>query len=65
MNPFVAALIGAVVGIAVGALLGFFYRKKVGEAKIGSAELEAKRIREEAEKNAENLKKEAELGAKE
>ena len=65
MNPFVAALIGAVVGIAVGALLGFLYRKKVGEAKIGSAELEAKRIREEAEKNAENLKKEAELGAKE
>ena len=65
MNPFLAALIGAVVGIAVGALLGFLYRKKVGEAKIGSAELEAKRIREEAEKNAENLKKEAELGAKE
>ena len=65
MNPIVAAIIGAVVGIAVGALLGFFYRKKVGEAKIGSAELEAKRIREEAEKNAENLKKEAELGAKE
>ena len=65
MNPFVAALIGAVVGIAVGALLGFLYRKKVGEAKIGSAELEAKRIREEAEKTAENLKKEAELGAKE
>ena len=65
MNPIVAAIIGAVVGIAVGALLGFLYRKKVGEAKIGSAELEAKRIREEAEKTAENLKKEAELGAKE
>ncbi len=55
----------AAVALVFGALLGNLYRKKVSEAKIGSAEIEAKRIVEEGEKTAETLKKEALLEAKE
>ena len=42
--PFLYAAIGAVVGVALGFFVGFLIRKKVGEAKIGSAEAEAKKI---------------------
>ncbi len=61
----IAAIIAAAVGIALGFFVGFLIRKKVGEAKIGSAETEAKKIVEEAKKNAESAKKEAMLEAKE
>jgi ribonuclease Y len=40
-------------------------RKRIGEAKIGSAEFEAKRILEEGRKGAETAKKEALIEAKE
>jgi ribonuclease Y len=52
-------------GILIGVVTGFFIRKGISEAKIGSAELEAKRIVEEGEKTAETLKKEALIEAKE
>ena len=55
----------AVVGLALGALIGIAYRKKIGEAKIGSAEERAKAIVDEGEKQAETLKKEALLSAQE
>ena len=61
-------LIGAValvVGVAVGFIVGYFSRRKFGEAKISSAESEAKRIIEDGEKTAEMLKKEALIEAKE
>ena len=58
-------LIALFVGLIIGAVIGNVYRKKVGEAKIGSAEDEAKRILEDGEKAAETLKKEALLEAKE
>ena len=45
--------------------VGYIARKKKAEAAIGSAEEEAKRIREEGQKNAETMKKEALIGAKE
>ena len=45
--------------------LGYNARKKKAEAAIGSAEEEAKRIREDGAKQAETLKKEALLSAKE
>ncbi len=45
--------------------LGIFNRKRVAEAKIGSAEKEAENILIEAKKNAESKKKEALLEAKE
>ena len=57
-----------VIGLAVGAVVGFaagFVIRKVGaEKKIGSAEEQAKRILEEAIKNAETTKKEAIFAAK-
>jgi len=62
---YVIAAICAVVGIALGFLIGFMIRKKIGEAKIGSAEAEAERILDEAKKQAESSKKEALLEAKE
>lgn len=54
----------AIVGF-VSFKIGAAFRKKVAEAEIGSAEEEAKRIRLEAEKTAENKKREALVEAKE
>ena len=58
----VAAL---VVGLLIGILLGRALRKKFAEAEIGSAEEKAKSIVAEAEKQAETMKKEALISAKE
>ena len=61
-------LIPIVVGVAalaLGILAGILLRKKIGEAKIGSAEAEAKRILDEGVKNADAKKKEAIIEAKE
>ena len=55
----------ALVSLIIGALVGFIIRKKIGEAKIGSAETEAKRILDEAKADAESAKKTALLEAKE
>ena len=68
MTTEIAILVSAVcavVGIALGFLVGFLVRKKIGEAKIGSAEAEAQKILDEARKNAESAKKESLLEAKE
>ena len=67
MDP-IAILITVIVGVvclAIGAFGGILYRKRVGEAKIGSAEQKAKELVEEGEKQAETAKKEALLSAKE
>ena len=53
------------VGALVGVLIGISIRKRFAEAKIGSAEAEAKRVLEESTKQAETRKKEALLEAKE
>ncbi|MBO5744373.1 MAG: ribonuclease Y [Clostridia bacterium] len=57
--------ISAIIGLALGGLVGFIIRKTIGERKIGSAEKEAKRIIDEGQKTAETKKKEALLEAKE
>lgn len=54
-----------IVALIVGMGVGFLFRKKISEAKIGSAEEQAKKIIEEGEKTAETLKKEALIEAKE
>ena len=54
-------LVSAVAGL----FIGYFIRKKSSENKIGSAEQEAKRIRADAEREAENIKKEQIVKAKE
>ena len=63
--PLIAALVTLVIGAVVGFFGGIQYRKKIGEAEIGSAEQEAAKIKEEGAKAAETLKKEALLEAKE
>ena len=61
----IGIIIGLVVGAALGVLVGYAYRKKIGEAKIKSAEDEAIRILDEALKDSETKKKEALIEAKE
>ena len=65
MSPIVAAIISGVVCLGAGFLFGVIYRKKVGEAEIGSAEEQARKILEDGIKSAETKKKEALLEAKE
>ena len=62
-------VIMSAIGFGIGGLIFFFvgmmYRKKVAEAKIGSAEKEAEQIKAEARRTAEAKKKEVLLEAKE
>ena len=60
----VIAVVSAVVLGALGFVAGGLYRKKVAEAKIGSANEEALRIVNQAVQTAESKKKEAILEAK-
>ena len=65
MTEVIIPAIAAVVGLALGILIGFFVRKKIAEAAIKSAEDEAKRIVDEALKTGETKKKELLIEAKE
>ena len=60
----IAAIIGIVVGLGIGVVVGITYRKKVAEKEIGSAELEATRLINEAIRSGESRKKEMLLEAK-
>jgi len=53
------------VALVIGGALGYMVRKMMAESKIGSAEHEAKRILEEADRDSEAKKREALLEAKE
>ena len=61
----VIGIVALVIGAVIGFLLGIYYRKKVSEKEISSAEEEGRRIVNEAIKSAETKKKEALLEAKE
>ncbi|MBO5273624.1 MAG: ribonuclease Y [Clostridia bacterium] len=61
----IACIVTALICLVIGFFGGIIYRKKVGESEIGSAEQEAARILDKAEKDAETTKKEALLAAKE
>ncbi|CAM4017742.1 ribonuclease [Bacillus manliponensis] len=63
MSTIVWVLISILLAI-FGAVVGFFVRKSIAEAKINGAANEAKRILEDANREAEALKKEALLEAK-
>ena len=68
MNPIlgvVITIIAFIVALGAGAFAGITYRKKVAEAEIGSAEVQAKKIIDEGIKQAETKKKELLLEAKE
>ena len=64
METVIAAMISGIACLACGFALGVVYRKKVGEAEIGSAEIQARKILEDGIRSAENKKKEALLEAK-
>ena len=48
MGNIIFTVIGILVGLAAGFVFGVIYRKKVAEKEIGSAELEATRLINEA-----------------
>ena len=58
-------LLGVLIGTIIGAVAGFSVRKFIAEGKINNAEELAKRILEDANKEAENVQKEHLLEAKE
>ena len=58
MDKFIFAVIGVAVGLLIGFFIGMIYRKKVAEREIGSAEMEATRLINEAIRSGENRKKE-------
>ncbi|MBA2870879.1 ribonuclease Y [Anoxybacillus calidus] len=60
----IGAIISALLALIVGAVVGFFVRKSIAEAKIGGAQMAANQIIEEAKREADALKKEALLEAK-
>ena len=64
MDKIIFVVIGIVVGLAIGFVIGMIYRKKVAEREIGSAEMEATRLINEAIRSGENRKKEMLLEAK-
>ena len=65
MPYVIGGAIGAIIGLIIGVVLGIVYRKKVAEAEIGSAEVQAKKIVDDAVKAAETKKKESLIEAKE
>ena len=65
MDKIIIGLIALVVGVVLGGIFGFVYRKSSAEKEIGSAEDEAKRIINEAIRTGESKKREALVEAKE
>ena len=65
LGYIIAAVATLIVSIPVTILITVTYRKKVAEAKIGSAEEKAREIIDEALKTAETKKRESMLEVKE
>ncbi len=65
LDIIISVIVSVVICIPLGVFFGITYRKKVGEAEIGSAEEQARKIIEEGEKTAESTRKEAENRKKE
>lgn len=62
-NLYVMAAIFIAVGVGI-SFLFFFFKKSIGEQKLRNATLQAKAIIDEANRNAEAVRKEGELSAK-
>ena len=63
INIYVIGIFCFAVGIAV-SFLFLLFRKSLGQQKLKNAALQAKGILDEAQKNAEGIRKEADLNAK-
>ncbi len=64
MSPVIAVIL-VIVALVLGLLIGYIYRKNVGEKIIGSAEQRARNLILDAEKKSETIEKEITLEAKE
>ena len=64
MKEILIPLVTLVIGLVVAFPAGIFYRKRVAEAELGSAEEETKRVLSDAIKTAETKKREALVEAK-
>ena len=64
MVTIIVAIVTGLVCLGLGFVIGMVYRKNVAEKEIGSAELEATRLINEAIRSGENRKKEMLLEAK-
>ncbi|MBQ6999527.1 MAG: DUF3552 domain-containing protein, partial [Oscillospiraceae bacterium] len=64
VTTIIVAIVVGLVCLAAGFVSGMVYRKKVAEREIGSAEMEATRLINEAIRSGENRKKEMLLEAK-
>ncbi len=64
MSP-VAAILIAIVTLVLGLLVGYILRKNTAEKTIGSAEVKARNLIQDAENKAESIKKEITIEAKE
>jgi len=65
MVDIIWLIVGIVAALLIGVPTGFLIRKHIAEGKIGSAEEQARRLLEDAIKNAESSKKESIIAAKE
>lgn len=65
MSPVFIVILVGLIALILGLLIGYIYRKNVGERVIGSAEQKAKNLILDAEKKSESIKKEIVLEAKE
>ena len=65
LMPVAVGIVLALVGLIIGAFIGYIYRKNVGEKAIGSAETKARNLILDAENRSEAIKKEAQKDAKE
>ncbi|KUP07188.1 ribonuclease [Bacillus coahuilensis m2-6] len=64
MDTLLLVIISILLILPVGVVVGYFYRKSIAEAKINGAENAAEQILEKGKREAEALKKEALLEAK-
>lgn len=65
MSPVVLPILIGLITLVLGLLIGYIYRKNVGEKAIGSAEQKARNLILDAENKSETMKKEIILEAKE
>ena len=65
MTHVILPVVICLAALVVGLLVGYILRKSIGEKTIGNAEAKAANMLLDAEKNAENIKKELILEAKE
>lgn len=63
--PVLATVLIAIVTLVIGLLVGYIIRKNTAEKTIGSAEVKARNLIQDAENKAESIKKEITIEAKE